>query len=204
MLIGYVRNWPSGPKRQEPVLREAGCEIIYTDSTRVAADTLGQRAFAIKALRAGRTLVVTEAAVFGRTAAEIVAGLREIHDAAGGEADLLILATGKRFAWAPGVDRVVELIDEAINRKRFLQTAAGRETARGKGGRPRKLNDKQLAAARRDWHSQLGSQDEIAKRHGLSVPRMHALFGSWAKGEITTDRPTDGRPAFRPKKNRLT
>lgn len=181
MIIGYVRNWPSGPKRQEAALRDAGCETIYTDTTRLSNDPLPQRAYAIKALRAGRTLAVTEAAVFGRTAAEIVAGLREIHDAAGGEADLLILATGRRFVWAPGVGDVVDLIDEAISRKKFLQTAAGRETARGKGGRPSKLSDKQKAAARRDWQAQNGTQAEIAERHGLSVPRMHALFGSWAK-----------------------
>lgn len=181
MIIGYVRNWPSGPKRQSAALEAAGCETIYTDTTRLSGDPLAQRGYAIKALRAGRTLAVTEAAVFGRTAAEIVEGLRAIHDAAGGEADLLILATGRRFVWAPGVGDVVDLIDEAISRKRFLQTEAGRATARGKGGRPPKLSDKKRAAARRDWEARNGSQAEIAERHGMSVSRMHALFGSWGK-----------------------
>lgn len=181
MIIGYVRNWPSGPKRQAAALEASGCETIYTDTTRLSTDPLAQRAYAIKALRAGRTLAVTEAAVFGRAAAEIVEGLRAIHDAAGGEADLLILATGRRFVWAPGVGDVVDLIDEAISRRKFLQGVAGREAAKGKGGRPPKLNDRQKAAARRDWQARNGTQDEIAERHGLSVSRMHTLFGSWAK-----------------------
>jgi len=187
MLIGYVRNWPSGPKGQEIELRKAGCEIIYTDNMRPASEPLDQRPFAIKAMRPGRKLVIVEPEVFGRNAGEIMAGLQEMHAASGGGASVLVLATGEEVSWSPDAQPVVAFLDLALNGLKRRQTAAGRATAAGRGGRPPKLRGKALAAAKADWHAQNGSQAEIAERHGVSVPTLHRLFGGWIAHDGSSD-----------------
>lgn len=179
MLVGYVRLWPSGPRNQEAALRDAGCTLIYTDKSK-SGEPLPQRSYAIKALRGGSKLMVTDAEVFGRNPGELIAGLAEIHEMTTGGATLHILSAGRDFVWHPGADQVVDFLDLALNGLKRRQTAAGRATAAGKGGRPPKLRGKALAAAKADWEAQRGSQSEIAERHGVSVPTLHRLFGGWA------------------------
>lgn len=182
MLIGYVRQWPSGPKGQEAALRGAGCTLIYTDKSKTG-EPLPQRSYAIKALRGGSTLMVTDAEVFGRTPQEIIGGLAEIFETTKGGAVLHILSVGRSWTWAPGAGEIVELLDLAANGRNRRQTEAGRATAAGRGGRPAKLQGKKLAAARADWEARNGSQQEIAHRHGVSVPTLQRLFGSWTARE---------------------
>lgn len=177
-IIGYVRLWPSGPKGQEAALRDAGCTLIYTDKPKMG-DPLIQRGYAIKALRGGSKLVITDAEVFGRNPAELIAGLAEMHDTTDGGACLHILSAGRDFVWHPGADQVVDFLDLAINGNHRRQTAAGHAAAAGKGGRPSKLRGKAKAAAQADWIARNGSQAEIAQRHGVSVLTMRREFGSW-------------------------
>lgn len=181
-IVGYARLWPSGPKGQETALREAGCTLIYTDKPKMG-ESLTQRSYAIKALRAGSKLVVTDAEVFGRNPAEVIAGLAEMHDITEGGAALHVLSINRSWTWAPGAGEIVELLDLAVNGNRRRQTAAGHAAAAGKGGRPSKLRGKAKAAAQADWNSRNGSQAEIARRHGVSILTMRREFGSWTDSE---------------------
>jgi hypothetical protein len=127
--------------------------------------------------------MVTDAEVFGRTPQEIIGGLAEIFETTKGGAVLHILSVGRSWTWAPGAGEIVELLDLAANGRNRRQTEAGRATAAGRGGRPAKLQGKKLAAARADWEARNGSQQEIAHRHGVSVPTLQRLFGSWTARE---------------------
>lgn len=180
-LVGYIRRWPSGPRvaDQEKALREAGCERIYVEERKRSNEPLAQRAYAIKSLRPGWKLVVSEPAVFGRADAELADGLREVHALSGGGAAVLDLSTSEECWWTDEAQRPISFIARGLKGLKTRQGQKGREAARGKGGRPKALQGKRRAAARDDWEAMEMSQSEIAEKYGVSTTVMHKEFGSW-------------------------
>lgn len=192
-LVGYIRRWPSGPRiaDQESTLRDAGCEKIYTEDRTPPKGPLPQRAYAIKSLRPGWKLVVVEPSILGRTDAEIAEGLSEVAVIAAGGASVLDLSTAEEIGWTPNAVSITSFIARGVRGLKGRRSLAGRESARGKGGRPRALQGKRRAAAQADWEAMEMSQSEIAEKYGVSTTVLHKEFGSWEA--IRQDRERTGK-----------
>ncbi len=177
MLIGYYRNWPSGPKKQRETLEAAGCEKLYGEATPKAADRLKERQYATRTLRPGDELVIVAPEVLGRNQAEILEAMSEVHRISDGGAVIRDLSTGETVAWTPDVQGPLDFVARGVASLMTRRNRAGNEASRTRSGRKKALQGRKHAEAKADWHNPDLSGPQVAEKHGVSVQTLHSYFG---------------------------
>jgi len=176
MKIGYWRNWPSGPKRQEADLREAGCEKLYGEPNPHPRDPLRERFEAIRTLRPGDELVVVAPEVLGRSQAEILEALAEAHRVSKGGAAIRDLSSGEVVRWHPDVQGPLDFVARgAANLLQRRTSAAGKASARG--GRKPALQGKTKALAKADWLDPSIPPMVVAAKYGVTIKTLYKWLG---------------------------
>lgn len=172
-LIGYARvsTLDQNPDLQLDALRSAGCEPIFTDQ---ASGSLAARpglTRCLEHLRPGDTLVVWKLDRLGRSLKHLVDTVSDLKERGIGFRSLQD-AIDTTTASGRLVFHVFCAIAEFERDLNHDRTRAGLEAARARGrigGRPKKLNPKKLATARKLKASGEMTMQEIAD--ALSVSR---------------------------------
>ncbi len=178
MRIGYWRTWPSGPRKQEADLEDAGCERVYGESSPTSTMPLVERENAIRTLRPGDEFVVVAPEVLGRTQGEILEGMTEIHRVSNGGAAILDLSTGDAIQYHPDMQAPLEFVARGATALKSRKLAKATKASKGKSGRKRKLQGPAKAAAKVDWLDKSLTSQQVADKHGVSIPLLHRELGS--------------------------
>ncbi len=181
MLIGYWRNWPSGPKKQREKLEAAGCERVYGESSPRMPEPLAELAEAVRTLRPGDEIVVVAPEVLGRTQAEILAAMTDIHRLTKGGAAIRDLSTGEAIRYHPDMHGPLDFVARGAAALGKRKMTAANEASRTKSGRKKALVGKRKAAAEKDWRDMSLTGPQVAEKYGLSVQALHNYFGARSK-----------------------
>jgi len=177
MLIGYARVSTNDQNLdlQVDALRAAGCEQIFTDAISGSkADRPGLNQ-ALTMLREGDTLVVWQLSRLGRSLKHLIDTVQGLEDRGVGFKSLnegLDTTTN-------GGKLVFHIFGALAEFERSLiqeRTKAGLESARARGrvgGRPKKLDDKKVAMARRMLEDPQETIGNVADVLGVSRSTLH-------------------------------
>ncbi len=174
--IGYARvsTIDQDLTRQEARLREAGCDVVFSDKVSGAKASRPQWDSALKALRAGDQLVVTKLDRAGRSLRHLVelsATLRER------QIDLVVLDQAIDTSTIEGrfffniIAAVAEFERDLIS-TRTKESLIGRPRGR-MGGRPKSLNAKTLARAQALYDAEEMTVGEIGRVVGASESTLY-------------------------------
>lgn len=183
MIIGYARVSTSEQSLdgQTDALRAAGCEQIRAEA---ASGKHGSERpvwdETLRNLRSGDTLVVTELSRLGRSLADLAALADDLERRG---VALRILNLGVDTGTPSGrlvysiIGAVAQMERELLIERTHRGLAAAR--ARGRvGGRPRKLGERQVRAARALRDSGQMTMGEIAAEYGIDRSTLYRALGS--------------------------
>jgi DNA invertase Pin-like site-specific DNA recombinase len=172
MLIGYARISTQDQilDLQMDALREAGCEKIFTDVASGAATERSGLTLALAHLRSGDTLVVWRLDRLGRSLKHLIETVTELRRR---EIGFRSLTEGIETETSGGrlVFHLFACLSEFERSVIQERTRAGLQAARSRGhrgGRPRVLDDKALALARRMHADAATSVRDICRALGVS------------------------------------
>jgi DNA invertase Pin-like site-specific DNA recombinase len=172
MLIGYARISTQDQilDLQMDALREAGCEKIFTDVASGAATERSGLTQALAHLRSGDTLVVWRLDRLGRSLKHLIETVTELRRR---EIGFRSLTEGIETETSGGrlVFHLFACLSEFERSVIQERTRAGLQAARSRGhrgGRPRVLDDKALALARRMHADAATSVRDICRALGVS------------------------------------
>ena len=177
MLIGYARvsTNEQNPDLQLDALKKAGCETIYQDrisGTKTNRPGLGD---ALEHLRPGDTLVVWKLDRLGRSLKHLIDVITTLHDRHVAFRSIQeSLDTGTN-----GGKLIFHIFGALAEFERGLileRTRAGLESARARGrfgGRPRVMNDEQIAMARAMMNDKSTPVKEICRTLGVSKATLY-------------------------------
>lgn len=167
MRIGYARVSTVGqfPGSQEDMLRDAGCERIYTDHASGASTARPQLTEAVKALRAGDEFVVCRLDRLGRSVGWLIDFLQQLHAQ---EVEFVSLTEGMDTRTSVGrmvygMAAVFAQFERDIMLERTLIGQAAARANGRRGGRRSTVTPAKLRRARRMF----GEQDSL--RHIADV-----------------------------------
>ena len=163
MLVGYARvsTQDQKPALQLDALKDAGCEKVFNEKASGAQRGRPQLAAAVDYMREGDTLVVWKLDRLARSMKQLIETVEE------------------REAQGIGFRSLTEAIDT---------TDAGK--ARGRtGGRPKKLTDTDLKAAKAMLADDDFTVDEVAARMGVSPATLYRYLPA-PRSTITRKEPT--------------
>lgn len=197
LLIGYARVSTADQNLdlQLDALERAGCGEIYKDKASGRAKTgRPELANALRALRAGDTLVVWRLDRLGRSLADLVQIINELGEKGIGFKSLTeqidtTTAQGRMFlgVFATMAQYQRDVINE--NTREGLKAAR----ARGRmGGRPSKLDDqavREIEALLRDPAITVG---DVATRYGVSRATIYNALGSKKEKATAPTAPGNG------------
>lgn len=175
-LIGYARvsTADQSLQSQEAQLKDAGCEVVYSD---VMTGTKGSRPqwdACLKGLRKGDALVITKLDRAGRSLKHLMEVSADLTER---EVDLKVLDQAIDTSTAPGrlmlqmLGAVAEF-EAALISERTKAAMVGR--ARGRqGGRPKALSPRQLARAQALYDAREMTVKEIAGAMGVSQATLY-------------------------------
>ncbi len=177
MLIGYSRVSTADQymRMQEDALKSAGCEEIYTDVASGVKTSRPGLEKALARLRAGDTLVVWKLDRLGRSIRHLIETVQMFHDKKIGFKSLqenidTTTSSGKlifhMFSALAEFER--DLIKE--------RTAAGLKAARARGrlgGRPTRLNQREINKLKRYYKKGELPINEICKVFGITKPTLY-------------------------------
>ena len=152
MLIGYARvsTLDQKPALQIDALKSAGCERIFTEKASGAQRERPELKAALEYLRSGDTLVVWKLDRLARSMRQLIETVEDLHSRG---IELHSLTESIDTA-TPGGRLVFHIFGALAEFERAVireRTSAGLQAARErgkKGGRPRTLGPKDLAAAK--------------------------------------------------------
>lgn len=193
MLVGYARvsTQDQKPALQLDALKKAGCEKIFKEKASGAQRDRPQLAAAIDYMREGDTLVVWKLDRLARSMKQLIEtvegleaqgiGFRSITEAidtttSGGKLVFHIFGALAEF-------------ERSIIRER---TRAGLDAAKARGrtgGRPKKLTDTDLKAAKAMLADDDFTVDEVASRMGVSPATLYRYLPA-PRSTITRKEPT--------------
>ena len=193
MLVGYARvsTQDQKPALQLDALKAAGCEKVFKEKASGAQRDRPQLAAAIDYMREGDTLVVWKLDRLARSVKQLIEtvegleaqgiGFRSLTEAidtttSGGKLVFHIFGALAEF-------------ERSIIRER---TRAGLDAARARGrtgGRPKKLTDADLRAARAMLSAEDFTVDEVARRMGVSPATLYRYLPA-PRATITRKEPT--------------
>lgn len=180
MLIGYARvsTLDQHADLQNDALKKAGCERIYADRASGAKASRPQLDRMLEALREGDTVVVWKLDRLGRSVQNLVDLMGRFREQGVGFRSL----TEQMDTTTPGGVLVFNIFGALAQFERDLireRTLAGLTAARArgrKGGRPRKLSDKDIAMVRQLYESRTVSVKEIADRFRVSRSTIYKVL----------------------------
>jgi DNA invertase Pin-like site-specific DNA recombinase len=177
MLIGYARISTQDQilDLQMDALREAGCEKIFTDVASGAATERSGLTLALAHLRSGDTLVVWRLDRLGRSLKHLIETVTELRRR---EIGFRSLTEGIETETSGGrlVFHLFACLSEFERSVIQERTRAGLQAARSRGhrgGRPRVLDDKALALARRMHADAATSVRDICRALGVSRATLY-------------------------------
>ncbi|MFC1484220.1 recombinase family protein [Candidatus Neomarinimicrobiota bacterium] len=177
MLIGYARvsTYEQNLDLQIDALQKDGCEKIFTDKASGAKDDRPGLAEAIEFLRKGDTLVVWKLDRLGRSLRHLIEVVNEFHkrgrlfkslqeniDTASSSGKLIFHVFGA----------LAEFERDVIRERTLAGLQAARERGRV-GGRPKSLDDKQVAMARSLLEQNEHGIDEVCNALGVSRSTLY-------------------------------
>jgi DNA invertase Pin-like site-specific DNA recombinase len=176
MLVGYVRTSTADDDAfQGALLRNAGCQVIYTDRT--MGPRLPQLRRAVSALGSGDVLVVRKLDRLGHGIGDVIGLLRQIEAR---QAHLRSLEDALDTTARSGalIFRLASAIADADRQHRGARARDGMKAAKERGqplGRPPKLSAKQvrLADARVADGEALA---DVARSFGVSALTLRRAF----------------------------
>ena len=182
MLIGYARvsTYEQNLDLQLDALQKDGCEKIFTDKASGEKDDRPGLAEAIEFLRKGDTLVVWKLDRLGRSLRHLIEVVNDLHqngrlfkslqeniDTASSSGKLIFHVFGA----------LAEFERDVIRERTLAGLQAARE--RGKvGGRPKVLDDKQVAMARSLLEKNGHSIGEVCRASGVSRSTLYRYLES--------------------------
>jgi len=192
MRRGYIRidRVGASPAEQQRALESAGINDfgdegpIYIDPLRKkrlkeGEDPLPERTLAIKSLRAGDELVVSNAARLGLNRADILKCLAEIGAK---RAAVYVVDEDRVFACSPEIADAVafaEIADKKLLAERMQKARKGRKEFGSATGRKSKLpkDGPALAQIQALWTDPTVHADEVVKASGVSLATLHRKLG---------------------------
>ena len=180
MKVGYARVSSESQNLDNQIarLKADGCEEVYCEKyTGVNASSRKQLNDALRFLRKGDALVVTKLDRLARSATDLGAIAKQLHEDG---VDLVVLdqnidtttSTGKLMFTMIGAFAEFE---RDLIRERCHE---GIQKAKAKGvrfGRPRKLTDRQLSELKAEFATADISKGELANKYGISRASLYRL-----------------------------
>lgn len=177
MLIGYARvsTYEQNLDLQLDALQKEGCEKIYTDKASGAKDDRLGLAEAIEFLREGDTLVVWKLDRLGRSLRHLIEVVNDLH-----KHGRLFKSLQENIDTASSGGKLIfhifgalaEFERDVIRERTLAGLQAARERGRV-GGRPRALDDKQVAMARSLLEQNGHSVGEVCRALGVSRSTLY-------------------------------
>ncbi|XWN32720.1 MAG: recombinase family protein [Devosia sp.] len=193
MLVGYARvsTQDQRPALQLDALKAAGCEKVFREKASGAQRDRPQLAATIDYMREGDTLVVWKLDRLARSVKQLIETVEDLETQGIGfrsltEAIDTTTSGGKLVFHIFGA---LAEFERSIIRER---TRAGLDAAKARGrigGRPKKLRDADLKAARAMLAEDDFTVDEVAKRVGVSPATLYRYLPA-ARSTITRKEPT--------------
>ena len=193
MLVGYARvsTQDQKPALQLDALKEAGCEKVFKEKASGAHRDRPQLAAAIDYMREGDTLVVWKLDRLARSMKQLIETVEGLEEQGIGfrsltEAIDTTTSGGKLVFHIFGA---LAEFERSIIRER---TRAGLDAAKARGrtgGRPKKMTDTDLKAAKAMLADDDFTVDEVAARMGVS-PATRYRYLPAPRSTITRKEPT--------------
>ncbi len=177
-LVGYARvsTRDQTPALQLDALRATGCQRVFEETASGAQRDRPQLRAALDYLRGGDTLVVWKLDRLARSTQQLIGTVEELARRGVGfrclTQDIDTTTAGGRLVFT--VFSAIAEFEREVIRER---TRAGLEAARArgrKGGRPRKLKPRDLAAARALLRDPELTLEEVARRLGVAPSTLYA------------------------------
>jgi len=187
MIIGYARvsTLDQNLELQRDALEKAGCERIFEDHIGGASSERPGWAKAQTALREGDTLVVWRLDRLGRSLKHLIDTVNELDARGVGfkslNENIDTTTPGGRLVFHI-FGALAEFERELIRERTHAGLAAARARGR-KGGRPRKLNPRQVASARTLLQDGKHSVTEVAAMLGVSRNTLYRALRADGAGE---------------------
>jgi len=177
VIIGYARvsTAEQNLELQRDALTKAGCEKIYEDRTSGASTDRPGWSQAQAALRQGDTLVAWRLDRLGRSLKHLIDTIGELNDAGVAFKSLTesldTSSTGGKLVFHI-FGALAEFERELIRERTLAGLAAARARGR-KGGRPRALDAKKIATAKRLLEDPNQSVTEVAEILGVARSTLY-------------------------------
>ena len=177
MLVGYARvsTLDQDPALQLDALTAAGCERLFTEKASGAQRDRPQLKAAVEYIREGDTLVVWKLDRLARSLPQLLATVTELEGRGIGLRSLTeqidTTTAGGRLIFH--IFGALAEFERAVIRER---TSAGLAAARArgkKGGRPRIVKDKDIAAARAMLADPTLTMEDVAERLHISPATLY-------------------------------
>lgn len=187
MFVGYARvsTLDQHEDLQIDALRQAGCERIFTDHASGAKASRPELDRMLDMLREGDVVVVWKLDRLGRSVQNLVDLMGRFQKANIGFRSL----TEQMDTTTPGGVLIFNLFAALSQFERDLireRTNAGLQAARSrgrKGGRPRKLTDRDVAMIRQLYESRQVTVKEIADRFSVGRTTVYKALEEESQGE---------------------
>ena len=193
MLVGYARvsTHDQKPALQLDALKATGCQKVFREKASGAQRDRPQLAAAVDYMREGDTLVVWKLDRLARSMKQLIETVEELEARGIGfrsltEAIDTTTSGGKLVFHIFGA---LAEFERSIIRER---TRAGLDAAKARGrtgGRPKKLTDADLRAARAMLADDDFTVDEVARRMGVSPATLYRYLPA-PRATITRREPT--------------
>ena len=177
MKVGYMRvsRREQNPDLQRRALEAAGCERIFGEKASGANAEREELLAALEYAREGDVLVVWKLDRLGRSLKDLIGRMEELQERGVGFASLTegldTTTPGGRLVYHV-FGALAEWEREVIRERTFAGLAAAR--ARGKnGGRPAKMNERQIARARVMLQNRDISLSEVCETFGVSKTTLY-------------------------------
>ena len=177
MLIGYARvsTQDQKPGLQLDALKVAGCDRVFEEKASGAQRDRPQLKAALEYMRAGDTLIVWKLDRLARSMKQLIETVEKLEGQGIGFRSL----TEAIDTTTPGGKLVFHIFGALAEFERSMireRTRAGLDAARARGrrgGRPPKLREKDLVAARAMLADNLISVEDIARRLQVSPATLY-------------------------------
>ena len=193
MLVGYARvsTQDQKPELQLDALKAAGCEKVFMEKASGAQRDRPQLAAAVDYMRKGDTLVVWKLDRLARSMKQLIETVEglEAHGIGFRSLTEAIDTTTSGGKLVFHIFGALAEFERSIIRER---TRAGLDAARARGrtgGRPRKLKEADLRAARAMLAADDFTVEEVARRVGVSPATLYRYLPA-ARATITRKEPT--------------
>ena len=177
MLIGYARvsTHEQNLDLQTQALAQAGCERIFEDTISGAASERTGLSEALAYAREGDTLLVWRLDRLGRSLKNLIEIVSDLEERGVGfrslQESINTTTSGGRMVFHL-FGALAEFERNLIRERTLAGLAAARARGR-KGGRPRKLSEKQVDLARRLYREKRHSVRDICQILGIAKPTLY-------------------------------